>query len=452
MFGTLWGLFLPGCLVLFGCLLLGLLGLAFLRRGRQRLIAEQDQPAALATSLAGADQNQSAAPAGPVTDAELRQPRVSAEFGPPAFDIAPPSMSQPAGASDADALFAFAAARLVSRPGTAANQSKETLVSPPPADLAPTMPLDAVASASGESVLEPEARHDFQAAKASAATAEAPSERQQFPYRLGESLGQGIGGMLYYAEAIQSQQPKAIKLLSSRFFRRPRARKLFLQRASGLTLLEDPYLLPVEEIGIQWNRGYLVQPYLSGGNLLDRLETPLTLQATWRYLKPLVKAVEYLHECQVTHLHLSPENILFDEADHLWVSDAGLFGLLMELARESGASFSIPLSPFVAPEQWVGRADWRSDLYALGALLYGMLVGREALLAQGEQPLHPPFLQAIRPDLPWTLEEVLAQALAENPEARYQSAEALALAFYTAVRPGSGITSNQGAVERAGEG
>lgn len=417
--GTLFQLPLPGCLTLLGCLLLlGLL--AFLLRRRQQQIAAQGRPSASAALAASAAQSQPAFSAEPI-------PQPAA----PSFA----SVAQPAPASDADALFALAAVRLAPEPaagdGLLAGAPTTAALAIPSAEV--LLPADAdqseVALSStpieqpiGEEAPTPEA---------------APSAAPGFAYRLGELLSQDATGMLYYAEASQSQQPKAIKLLSPRFFSRPRARKLFLQQAQGLTLLEDPHLLPVEEIGIKGSRGYLVMPYLSGGSLADRLTEPLTLQSTWRYLKPLARALDYLHECQVVHLHLNPENILFDEADQLRLSGAGLVTLLIRLAQENGASFSVPPSAFVAPEQQAGEPDWRSDLYTLGVLLYAMLTGQDEVFAQGNQPPEVSLLRTLRPDLPLTLEDVLAQALAANPEARYQSAEELALAFYAAVRPGT---------------
>jgi hypothetical protein len=393
-------------------------------------------------------QSQSAAPAAQVDTEAWPQPSFPDEGATPAFAPDPASAPPAADISEIDTLFLLAAVRLAPE-GVAVDSLLEAAPrgdGPAPtteADVstqAPAAPPDALAATSEASA--PEAA-SLEPAASTAAPEAIAAPPPGFLYWLGEPFGPGVAGTLYYAEAQPSHDPKAIKFFSSRYFGQPRLRQQFLQHAHSLTLLDDPHLLRVEEVGMYEQRGYLVRPYLNGGSLAERLETPLTLRATWRYLRPLTKVLDYLHECQVLHLHLTPQNILFDEADQLYLSDAGLVTLLMELAQENDAAFSVPASSAIAPEQQAGEPDWRSDLYSLGVLLYQMLAGREAISAHGDQPPRPPFLRALRPNLPIALEDVLAQAMAENPAERYQSAEAIAMAFYTAVGPASSARISQ---------
>jgi hypothetical protein len=444
---------LPGGLILSGGVL-GILFVTFFLRRRLRQSAAQSQAAATAQ----------------VEAEEWTQPPAPVEQLAPVLVPDSADTSQAAGASDIDSLFLLAAARLapegVALDGLLEDAATDAAPLTPPAESWPlqatrTNPaqelpvvslLDSIAAKDASApaalfdgaILEPEASAaQTEAELEQEATTPAPVVASGLPYWLGEPIDYGTAGTLYYAEASQTHDPKAIKFFSSRYFGQVSARELFLRHARSLTLLEDPHLVRVEEIGIHENRGYLVRPYLNGGSLSERLETPLTLRATWRYLRPLAKVLDYLHECQVVHLHLVPENVLFDEADQLRVSDTGLVSLLMELAQANNTIFEVPPSSAVAPEQQAGQQDWRSDLYALGVLLFQMLAGREAIRAYGDQPPHPPFLRALRPNLPMALEDVLAQAMAENPDERYQSAEALALAFYAAVGPGSSARISQ---------
>jgi hypothetical protein len=467
-FATLFQLPLPGGLLLSGGLLGGL-AFVFLLRRRQRQHAPQSQPAAPAAQAEADAWPQPAAPAKSIAPATAAAPPLVG--GPD-----PTSAPQPAAASDLDSLFLLAAVRLAPE-GVAVDEllhaaptDDAPIASPPAAGQPPAAeddliteawaPASPAAEAAGPpagapvpvpvgAILEPEASATAaQASQEQAAGQEQATPEEatasNFRYRLGEPLGPGVAGTLYYAEAAtESRDPKAIKFFSSRYFGHPGVRKRFLQHARSLTLLEDPHLVRVEEAGMYEQRGYLARPYLSGGSLADRLETPLTLRAAWRYLRPLAKVLDYLHECQVLHLHLTPENVLFDEADQLRVSEAGFVSLLMELAALNGSSFLVPPSSAIAPEQQAGEPDWRSDLYSLGVLLYQMLAGRDALSAHGDQPPRPPFLRALRPNLPMALEDVLAQAMAENPGERYQSAEALAWAFYAAVGPTSSARIRQ---------
>lgn len=443
--------------------MLGILFVTFFLRRRLRQSVAQGQAAAATAQM---------------QTEEWTQPPAPVEQPVPVLvpDAASAPQAASASASDIDSLFLLAAVRLApegvsldglleeapsdaapltlpaeSGPLQAAQPNPQELpVVSPPDGLADEGAASALAAPFEGAILEPEASAaqaqvnlKQEANKEQTGPTAVAAAGKSLPYWLGEPIDFGVAGTLYYAETSQTHDPKAIKFFSSRYFGPTSARELFLQHARSLTLLEDPHLLRVEEVGIHENRGYLVRPYLSGGSLAERLETPLTLRATWRYLRPLAKVLDYLHECQVVHLHLVPENVLFDEADQLRLSDAGLVSLLMELAQANNTSFEVPPSSAVAPEQQAGQPDWRSDLYSLGVLLFQMLAGREAIHAYGDQPPHPPFLRALRPNLPIALEDVLAQAMAENPGARYQSAEALALAFYAAVGPGSSARISQ---------
>lgn len=261
--------------------------------------------------------------------------------------------------------------------------------------------------------------------------------------QFGTYLGQGTCGVVYAAEQ-GDHQFKAIKLIHPRFLNRPRARKRFLVEAEHWTLLEHPSLVRVEAVGIAWNRGYLVLPYLGGGTLQERLRGPLPLESVWRYLEPLASALDYLHECQVLHLHLAPQNLLFDELNQPLLADAGLVPLLSQLAQEGGTRLSLPLSPYLAPEQVEGPGDQRSDLYALGVLLYQMIVGQ--VPPAGYSPLAllqhvlraTPSLRGQGPQRHLALAQVVVRPLARHPAERYQTAGELLDAFYTAARPPDG--------------
>jgi serine/threonine protein kinase len=230
---------------------------------------------------------------------------------------------------------------------------------------------------------------------------------------------------------------KAVKLIHPRFLNRPRARRRFLEETQNWTLLEHPALVRVEAVGLDWNRGYLALPYLNGGTLRERLHGPLSLELIWHFLEPLASALDYLHECQVLHLNVTPQNILFDEWDQPLLADAGLAPLLNQLAQEGGARLALPLSPYLAPEQHAGQSDQRSDVYALGVLLYQMVVGQPpaedastgALIQQMIQ--ETPLLQGHSPSWQTEFAQMVVRSLSQKPEDRYQTASELLEAFYT---------------------
>lgn len=255
-------------------------------------------------------------------------------------------------------------------------------------------------------------------------------------YRIGGQLGQGTCGVVYVAEQMD-RHLKAVKLIHPRFLNRPRARRRFLEEAQNWTLLEHPALVQVEAVGLDWNRGYLVLPYLNGGTLRKRLHGPLSLELIWHFLEPLASALDYLHECQVLHLNVTPQNVLFNEWDQPLLADAGLALLLNQLVQEGGARLALPLSPYLAPEQLVGQGNQQSDLYALGVLLYQMVVGQPpaadastgALIQQVIQ--EAPFLQGHSPSWQTEFAQMVVRSLSRKPEDRYQTASELLEAFYT---------------------
>lgn len=255
-------------------------------------------------------------------------------------------------------------------------------------------------------------------------------------YRIRGQLGQGTCGVVYVAEQMDGHL-KAVKLIHPRFLNRPRARRRFLEEAQNWTLLEHPALVRVEAVGLDWNRGYLALPYLNGGTLRERLHGPLSLELIWHFLEPLASALDYLHECQVLHLNVTPQNVLFDEWDQPLLADAGLAPLLNQLAQEGGARLALPLSPYLAPEQLAGQSDQRSDMYALGMLLYQMVVGQPpaadastgALIQQVIQ--ETPLLQGHSPLWQTDFAQMVVRSLSRKPEDRYQTASELLEAFYT---------------------
>jgi len=141
----------------------------------------------------------------------------------------------------------------------------------------------------------------------------------------------------------------------------------------------------------------------------------------------------------VVHLDLKPRNLLHQDGN-LLLSDFGLAHLMKEGAVEGGTSLRFGSPHYMAPEQINGHPEARSDIYALGIILYQMLVGRTpfegstpeaVMLKQIMEP--PPPLRTERPDLPPALGVVIAKALAKRPEERYATAGALLAAFNAAL-------------------
>jgi serine/threonine protein kinase len=188
---------------------------------------------------------------------------------------------------------------------------------------------------------------------------------------------------------------------------------------------------------------YLVMPYVSGGNVQQLLpRAPLPLAEVVSYGTQVADALAYAHQRNVMHRDVKPANILIHADGRIMLSDFGL-------AKVWDGTAPVPVPrrhpdagtpEYMAPEQVRGRTDTRSDLYALGVVLYLLLTGRlpftgasgEAVMAAqvGQVPVPPRLLNAaVTP----TLEAVVLAALAKRPEDRYQTAEQLSAALLAAL-------------------
>jgi serine/threonine protein kinase len=262
-------------------------------------------------------------------------------------------------------------------------------------------------------------------------------------YQMGGLLGQGGFGAVYRAQHVLLNRPQAIKILLEQHFTSPKFRERFTREAQVLARLDHPNIVHVDDFGIEGNRAYLVMPYIGGGTLQGILKArrgPLGLNDTWRYLEYICAALDYAHQRSIAHLDLKPLNLLIHEDGRLLLSDFGLAHLMEQGSVEGGTSLSFGTPSYMAPEHFDGQPEQRSDVYALGVILYQMLSGR--LPFEGSTPraiMHklltepPAPLRATRPELPPALDDVLGQALAKDPEQRYQMAGELLADFKAAM-------------------
>lgn len=262
-------------------------------------------------------------------------------------------------------------------------------------------------------------------------------------YLLGELLGKGGFGAVYKAENQMLGRPQAIKVLLEEHFSDPKFRERFLREARTLAALDHANIVHVDELGLQDNLVYLVMPYISGGTLQEMLKArsgPLGLEEIGRYLEQICSALGYAHAQGVVHLDLKPSNLLIHQDGRLLLSDFGLAHLVEQGAVEGGTSLQFGSPLYMAPEHFDGKPEARSDLYAVGVILYQLLTGKHpfdaatpAAIMRKHLTEPPPPLRQARPDLPAHLESMMAVALAKQPEQRFQSAAALLVAFKQSV-------------------
>jgi serine/threonine protein kinase len=266
-------------------------------------------------------------------------------------------------------------------------------------------------------------------------------------YELGELLGYGGFGEVYKAHNIPLNRPQAIKVILEKHLSNPKYRERFRREAQTLAAMNHPHIVHIDDFELEQERAYLVMPFISGGTLYSILvkagKLPLTVAE--HYLEQICPALDYAHAQNVVHLDLKPQNLLHqNENDVLMLSDFGLAHLMEQGAVEGGTSLGLGSPLYMAPEQIIGSPQPRSDIYALGVILYQMLAGRPPFegsapgavaIKHVQEP--PPPLSSMRPDVPQTVVSVVEKALAKNPENRYATAGALLQDFHTAISSAS---------------
>jgi serine/threonine protein kinase len=278
--------------------------------------------------------------------------------------------------------------------------------------------------------------------------------------RVERLLGQGRLSAVYLGNRAGQSVAITAFLLPATFSVGARERFIarFQREAQALVALDHPRVLPVYEYGVQYGYPYLVTPYAADGSLANvlkqrgRCAPAFILQA----LEQIAVGLDYAHSCGVVHGTLKPANVLLHGPDERDLQVAG-FGLVRILEMRGIEQSDVPYAhllniagtflgtpEYSAPECVQGQpADARSDIYALGILLFELLSGKPPFTGSDplavafqhvQQPL--PSLRALCPDVPQALEAVINQALARDPAQRFQSGAELVTAFARALSAG----------------
>jgi hypothetical protein len=275
-----------------------------------------------------------------------------------------------------------------------------------------------------------------QRARATRVTAESKSIGPGGRIRLLKRLGRGAVGMVHLAEDAVLGRRVAVKELSGPLAEAPDMRERFLREARALAQISSPYVVQVFEIYQEGPRQFLSMELCEGEDLAARLKKdgPLAPKEAARLGAQIAEALDAAHKRGVIHRDLKPANVLFSGAD-IKVADFGLARLADSAMTQEGALMGTPY--YMAPEQVAGRtADGRSDLYALGCVLFEMLSGKppyagtmQQVLLQHASAEPPPALDASGLKASKELCALVAQLLAKDPTARPKTAGEVATAL-----------------------
>jgi serine/threonine-protein kinase len=270
-------------------------------------------------------------------------------------------------------------------------------------------------------------------------------------YRLERELGQGGMATVYLAHDLKHDRKVAIKVLRPELAAVIGAER-FLSEIKTTANLQHPHILPLFDSGVADSFLFYVMPFIEGESLRDRLtrEKQLPIADAVRIATEVASALDYAHRHNVIHRDIKPENILLHDGRAL-VAD---FGIALAASKaggtrmtETGMSLGTPM--YMSPEQAMGEREItaRSDIYALGALTYEMLLGEPPFTGPTAQAIvakvmteKPASLIARRDRVPPAVEEAVLTALEKLPADRFGSAAEFAAALVNpmsmTVRPG----------------
>ncbi len=239
-------------------------------------------------------------------------------------------------------------------------------------------------------------------------------------YRILAEIGRGSLATVYRAEG--HGQVVAVKIIT---LTTPAEAAALAAELAAVASLNHPRILKITAIGAENETVYLITPLIEGGNTLANLLQSGAM-SRWKALemiRQIAAALEHAHAADVLHLDLKPGNVLLNDKNWPWVADFGLAAAL----RNAGVD--VPLSAYAAPEQAQGQpAEPRTDIYALGLLLYEMLTGSRPATDSGL----PPSPHALNPQITESSAHVTLRALAPNPADRYTSVTEFIQALKTA--------------------
>lgn len=264
-------------------------------------------------------------------------------------------------------------------------------------------------------------------------------------YRIVEQIGMGGMATVYKAYDASTDRYVALKTLPQQYSQDPQFLERFRREARAIARLEHLHILPVHAYGEEDGIAYLVMRYLPAGTLADRIRQNghLPLDETARLVNQIASALDHAHANGVLHRDVKPGNVLIDRDGNAYLTDFGI-ARIVEGTLDLTGDAVLGTPQYMSPEQCRGAKDLTpaTDQYSLGVVLYEMVTGRTPF--QAETPLAVIHMQmmgaalppprSLRPELPEAAEAAILKALDREPERRYPSCLALALAFEAAVR------------------
>lgn len=262
-------------------------------------------------------------------------------------------------------------------------------------------------------------------------------------YRILERIGQGGAAEVYKALDLRLNRVVAIKLLRDSYSDDPIFTQRFRNEAKAAAGLSSPFIVDVYDYDRADGRYFISMAYVEGQNLKDYLagRAPLPEEEAKRLAIQILRGLATAHEAGLVHRDMKPQNVIVSDDGTLKITDFGIAKAMGDAGMtETGVSLGTP--HYLSPEQAMGiDVTPRSDLYAVGVILYEMLSGQ--LPFDGDSPMRvsyahvfdePKPLREVAPRVSDGMTAVVGRAMAKDPDNRYTSADEMLLALEGATR------------------
>ncbi|MGB8063813.1 MAG: protein kinase [Candidatus Sulfotelmatobacter sp.] len=285
-------------------------------------------------------------------------------------------------------------------------------------------------------------------------------------YEILSPLGAGSMGEVYRARDTRLDREVAIKVLPELVSLDPERLLRFEQEAKAAAALNHPNILAVHQMGNYQGMPYLVSELLEGKTLTEHIRRgPLPLRKAISYGVQIARGLAAAHEKGIVHRDLKPDNLFVTKDDRVKILDFGLAKVIQPKQGAAHLSATITLPGvalgtigYMSPEQVRGlHTDHRADIFAFGAILYEMVMGKRSFERGTSADTisailndEPPSIAQLSPDTPVAVERVVRRCLEKDPSQRFHSASDLAFALEAlsdpTISPASGaypIVSNE---------
>ncbi|MGH7671822.1 MAG: serine/threonine-protein kinase [Gemmatimonadales bacterium] len=264
-------------------------------------------------------------------------------------------------------------------------------------------------------------------------------------FTVGPLLGQGGFAAVFRVRDTTLTRDVAVKVLDLDLAPSSTVAERFLREAQTVARLEHPHIVPIYKVGRHEEVLYIVMRCIDGASLRQLLGTQrrLSVGDAARIARQVADALAYAHSRDIVHRDVKPDNILLDRTGHVLVTDFGIAKAAQAASTEqlTTEGMIIGTPQYMSPEQASGdKVDGRSDIYALGIVLYQMLAGAPpfdgdssaSILAQ-QLTQQPAPIRRARPDVSEELAFVLERMLEKDPRRRFQRAAEVSRALIDAL-------------------